>query len=70
MLLEAANALVESNRNMQETISHMMERQEMFAEALEKQKQGLTAACEEIIRDVSTQLHTFEQMRDIYENKN
>ena len=42
----------------------------MFAEALEKQKQGLTAACEEISRDVSTQLHTFEQMRDIYENKN
>ena len=70
VLLEAANALVESNRNMQETISHMMERQEMFAEALEKQKQGLTAACEEISRDVSTQLHTFEQMRDIYENKN
>ena len=51
-------------------MSHMMERQELFAEELEAQKQNLTAACEEISRDVSSQLHTFEQMRGLYENKN
>ena len=48
----------------------MLERQEMFAETLKKQQEELTGACEEISRDVSTQLHTFEQMRGIYENKN
>ncbi len=69
-LLDAAGALVESNRSMQETINHMLERQEMFAETLKKQQEELTGACEEISRDVSTQLHTFEQMRGIYENKN
>lgn len=69
-LLEAARALTESCGRLHETMSHMMERQELFAEELEAQKQNLTAACEEISRDVSSQLHTFEQMRGLYENKN
>lgn len=69
-LLDAAGALAESSRSMQETINHMLERQEMFAETLKRQQEELTGTCEEISRDVSTQLHTFGQMRDIYENKN
>lgn len=69
-LLEAAGALAESNRGMQESINHMLERQELFAETLRKQQEELDRVCGEISRDVSTQLHTFEQMRDIYENKN
>ena len=47
----------------------MMERQEMFAEELKNQRQELVSSCEEISRDVSARLHTFEQMRGIYENK-
>lgn len=70
VLLDAVNALAESSRSMQETMSHMMERQQMLAEELNGQRQELASACEEISRDVSTQLHTFEQMRGIYENKN
>lgn len=69
-LLEAADALVESNRALQETVRHMLERQEMFAEELKEQRRELTGAFEEINRDVSAQLHTFEQMRGMYENKN
>ena len=61
-LLDAAGALVESNRSMQETINHMLERQEMFAETLKKQQEELTGACEEISRDVSTQLHTSQPL--------
>lgn len=70
VLLEAVNALADSSRSLQETMSHMMERQEIFAEELKGQREELVSACEEISRDVSTQLHTFEQMRGIYENKN
>lgn len=70
VLLDAVNTLSESGRSLQETMSHMMERQEMFAEELKNQRQEFVASCEEISRDVSTQLHTFEQMRGIYENKN
>lgn len=70
VMLEAVNTLAESARNLQESMSHMMERQEIFAEELKNQRQELVSACTEISRDVSTQLHTFEQMRGIYENKN
>ena len=68
-LLEAAGALTESARSMQETVNHMLERQEMFAESLRKQQEELENTCVEISRDVSVQLHTFGQMREIYENK-
>ncbi len=70
VMLEAVNTLAESARNLQESMSHMMERQEIFAEELKNQRQELVSACTEISCDVSTQLHTFEQMRGIYENKN
>lgn len=69
VLLDAVNTLSESGRSLQETMSHMMERQEMFAEELKNQRQELVSSCEEISRDVSARLHTFEQMRGIYENK-
>lgn len=69
-LLEAANALVESSRKMQETMANMMDRQEALEEELRIQKEDLEAAWEEISRDVSSQLHTFQQMRSAYENKN
>lgn len=69
ILLEAANALVESNRNMQDSMNLLMERQEILAEEMKNQKEDINAAFQEISRDVSTQLHTFEQMRDIYEKR-
>ncbi len=69
-LLEAARALVESNRNMQESMAHMMERQDMFAEELNAQKQALADTCGEISGEISSQLHAFEQMRGLYEDKN
>ncbi len=64
------NALMESNRQMQETMSFMMERQERLAGEIDAQKRTLEQACDEISRDVSNQLYTFEQMRNLYENEN
>lgn len=69
-LLEAAEALVESNRKMQETMAHMLQRQEQLEGEIRAQKQTLAQACEEISQDVSNQLYTFEQMRNLYENEN
>lgn len=69
-LLEAADALVESCRRMQETMVQMMDRQEQLSGEIDAQRQTLVSACEEISRDVGNQLYTFEQMRNLYENEN
>lgn len=66
-MIEAANALVESNQGMQETMIKMMERQEAFSRELAEQKKTIEDTFEEIGRDISNQLYTFEQMRDLYE---
>lgn len=68
-LLKAVGDLVESGKSLQDSMNLMMERQELLAEEMKNQKQEISAAFREISRDVSTQLHTFEQMRDIYEKR-
>jgi len=66
-LVEATRDLVESGRMMQESMSRMQKQQEAFAAELAAQKQMMENACEEMSRDVSNQLYTFEQMRNLYE---
>lgn len=68
-LLEAVGDLAQSNRHMQENMKHMLERQEQLAEELAKQRQELEAVCREISQDVSSQLYTFGQMRNLYEDE-
>lgn len=67
-LLEATEALIESNRNMLSAMEHMLERQEQLAGELERQEQILEDTCSEISHDVSNQLYTLGQMRNIYED--
>lgn len=64
-LIEAATALVEVNRNTQETLAKVMERQEMFAEELEKQKNTLASACNEMSEEISNQLFAFDRMKSL-----
>ena len=66
-LVEATRELVESGRMIQESMSRMQKQQEAFAAELAAQKQMLETACDEMSRDVSNQLYTFEQMRNLYE---
>lgn len=66
-LIEAATALVEVNRNVQEALIQVMKRQEEFAGKLEEQKEKLSDTCESISDEISNQLYTFEQMRSLYE---
>ena len=66
-MVEAVTALVEVNRNVQEALANVMERQELFAKQLEEQKKMLEDACSDISDEISSQLYTFEQMRNLYE---
>lgn len=67
-LLEAADALVESNRNMINTMKYMLERQEQLAGELDRQGRTLEETCDAISSDVSNQLYTLGQMRKPYED--
>lgn len=66
-MVEAVTTLVEVNRNVQEALSSIMERQEVFEKQLEDQKEMLVDMCNDISDEISSQLYTFEQMRNLYE---
>ena len=66
-MVDAVTALVETNRNVQEALTCVMERQEMFARQLEEQKKLLADMCSDMSDEISSQLYTFEQMRNLYE---
>lgn len=59
--------LLEANRVLQESLEHTMDWQELFAKELNKQNEKLSTACDTINNDITTQLYTFNQMRDLYE---
>ena len=66
-MVEAVTALVEVNRNVQEALVRVMERQEAFAGQLEEQKKMLADTCSDMSDEISSQINTFEQMRNLYE---
>lgn len=66
-LIEAATALVEVNRNTQEVLKLMLEKQEKMTKELQTQKDKLNATCDEITDEISKQLYAFDQMRSLYE---
>ena len=66
-MVEAVTALVEVNRNVQEALANVMERQELFARQIEEQKKMLADTCSDMSDEISSQLYTFEQMRNLYE---
>lgn len=66
-LVEAATALVEVNRNMQEVLGSVLEKQEHFSRELEAQKERINLACNEMADEISNQLYAYNQMRNLYE---
>lgn len=66
-MVEAVTTLVEVNRSAQEALSNVMEKQEMFAKQLEDQKKMLADLCSDMSDEISSQIYTFEQMRNLYE---
>lgn len=65
--MKAVTALVEAERNVQEALTSVMERQEVFAKQLEEQKKMLADACSDMSDEINSQIYTFEQMRNLYE---
>ncbi len=63
-MVEAVTALVEVNRNVQEALAKVMERQEVFAGQIEEQKKMLADTCSDMSDEISSQIYTFEQMRN------
>ena len=66
-MVEGVTALVEVNRNVQEALAKVMERQEVFAGQIEEQKKMLADTCSDMSDEISSQIYTFEQMRNLYE---
>lgn len=66
-MIEAVTTLVDVNRSVQEALASVMERQELFAKQLEDQKEMLADLCSDMSDEISSQLYTFEQMRNLYE---
>ena len=66
-MVEAVTALVEVNRNVQEALLKVMERQESFAGQIAEQKRMLADACSDMSDEISSQLYTLGQMRSLYE---
>lgn len=66
-MVDAVTTLVEVNRSVQEALSSVMERQEVFAKQLDDQKEMLADLCSDMSDEISSQIYTFEQMRNLYE---
>lgn len=66
-LIKAVTELVEANRNTQESLTKLMEKQIAFSQNLNEQKDKLSATCDDISNEISNQLYTFNQMRSMYE---
>lgn len=67
-MVKTVAALVEANRTAQEALTSAMERQNIFAKQLEDQKKMLADTCSDMSDEISSQIYTFEQMRNLYEN--
>ena len=66
-MVGAVTALVEVNRSVQAALANVMERQETFAGQLAEQKKMLADTCSDMSDEISSQIYTFEQMRNLYE---
>lgn len=66
-MIEAVTALVEVNRNVQDALAKVMERQGLFAKQIEEQGKMLADTCSDMSDEISSQLYTFGQMRNLYD---
>lgn len=66
-MVEAVTTLVEANRDLQEALTSIMERQDVFAGQLAEQKEMLADMCSDMSDEINSQLYTFGQMRNLYE---
>lgn len=63
----SAKELTEASRLLMDGLNHTLKRQELFSQTLEQQQQQISQTCSTLSEDISNQLYTFQQMRDLYE---
>lgn len=63
----SARELIEASRLLMDGLNHTMKRQELFSQTLEQQQQQISQTCSTLSEEISNQLYTFQQMRDLYE---
>lgn len=68
-LIQAVTELVEMNRNTQSALVKVLKQQEILSKELQEQGQQLSAACDEMTEEISSQLYAFNQMRSLYEKE-
>lgn len=59
--------LMKANQNLMKKMNSVLENQGYFAEELKEQKKELSAACSQMSDELSSQLYTFDKMRNLYE---
>lgn len=64
---ETTRELQAVNRAMQRSLEQMIDRQEQIVQNLKEQEERLDATCDMINDELSNQLYTYNQMRDMYE---
>ena len=64
---ETTKELQAVNRSMQRSLEQLVDRQEQLAENLREQETQLSATCNMLNDELSNQLYTYNQMRDMYE---
>ena len=64
---KASEEFLEVNRSIQKQLEQLLKRQEELAARIDKQEEKLSRTCRELDEELSSQLYTFNQMRDIYE---
>ena len=64
---DTARELLNANRSMQQMLEQMQKRQEELTARMEQQEARLSDTCDALNEELSNQLYTFNQMRDIYE---
>lgn len=63
----AARELIEANKTMQQMLEQMVKRQEQVVARVENQEAKLADTVAALDNELSNQLYTFNQMRDLYE---
>lgn len=63
----SARELIEASRLLMDGLNHTMKHQELFSQTLEQQQQQISQTCSTLSEEISNQLYTFQQMRDLYE---
>lgn len=64
-LMESVSDMAEINKDMLRDLQQLFEQQKMLLDELTAQKEQMSAACQ----DISSQLYTFGQMRNLYEKQ-